>query len=543
MKRIKREKHWLHRRGVRFPIREGLPAAIQRHRDFRALFDIIACHGDWYPRGHGGFNPHPTEIPPNTCLLFWNFSDRLPATFRMTLRIPNHVLQRIGGIAYDCRHSITIYEENTVIHPFFSVPVTGIEFHTPHGRHLGVYYPEVNVLIGTDWTHNYEDFAILWPYIKEQLPLKRVDLPSPFDKEKDRYIPISIGCDPEAELIDPASGDCLAASMVIDGGVEAELGVDGAGSPVEFRPPPGSPEDVVRELERILKRFSDEYPTYDLSPVGNNIPIGCHIHIGFGHPVDPPPSLIELLDDFIGRPLSRLNGKARGTYASLGAWRSQPWGFEYRTPPAAAIASPRIARIVFKLAYNLVDLYVNKKDPIEYSNPPDVGDYVRLGGLSEKEARMFLAYCNSAYLPASLLAAWRLPAPKIPSIHLTFRDDWHISIANALRQDLEKRLTEMKRYCRYPLVLYGLHEDRGFVATIPIDGIDLLPEEKAPYSSFVRHGGAYWIGLPRAVRVDIVAFEEHRERIANGIIRYLKRKRILRRPTASRMPPAMRAIR
>lgn len=74
------------------------------------------------------------------------------------------------------------------------------------------------------------------------------------------------------------------------------------------------------------------------------------------------------------------------------------------------------------------------------------------------------------------------------------------------------------------LVLYGLHHDRGYVATIPITDTATpmgVLDDDPPYSE-VDEDGQVWVGLPyifrnAATHADIV------EAVARAIVRHVRR--------------------
>ena len=376
---------------------------------------------------------------------------------------------------------------------------------TVNGRFAGYYLPYVHTLLATDWTHNTDCVRVA----KQILPalIKALHLRPLTQRERGKYLAaagvevrrrinpvrITVGCDPEFELWRFESEPVLLQAhnhLRMDGA----LGTDGAGNQVELRPEPGTPRQVVSSLKQIIQSFVHRFPDCDLDAAGHHYPCGGHIHFGGLPGENVPPDLIQMLDDFIGWRTRRLNGKARGSYGHVGDWRSQAHGFEYRTPPAAVFANPKVARIVLKLARNLVTVFYSGK-PVEYNNPPQEADYVKVGGLTENEAEYFLAFFSKRQEDQRfwIRAAWGLGSP-VSGPTVIFRDEW-------LPQNRETLYTRLKKLPkRTKVVLYGLSAQRGSVATIPgIPGADVLSDPPRPPRDAE---GNIWIGLPWNLRMQ-----------------------------------------
>jgi len=252
----------------------------------------------------------------------------------------------------------------------------------------------------------------------------------------------------------------------------------------------------VSNIKQIIRIFAEHFPRYDLDAAGNRYPCGGHIHFG-GLPSEYVPSaLIELLDDFIGRRTRKLNGEARGGYGRPGDWRQQPHGFEYRTPPAAVFANPKIAEITLKLARNLVALFYSQK-AIEYNSPPRKADYVNIGGLTEKQAEYFLEFFSKKKEEKRrywVRAAWGVSSPASGPM-IIFRDEWNSENKETLYEYLGKKLPKNTK-----VTLYGLKAERGSVATIPgIPGAEVLSDPPHPPRDADGH---IQIGLPWSIRME-----------------------------------------
>ncbi|WP_211230125.1 putative amidoligase domain-containing protein, partial [Desulfovirgula thermocuniculi] len=279
-------------------------------------------------------------------------------------------------------------------------------------RFAGLYLPRLRSLYATDWSHNWKSVQLarkVIPRLASALGLKPL---TEAEKRKalrefatstlSKNSRVTVGGDPEFEMW--RGNTLVSADDYLDMG--DSIGTDGARNQVELRPAPGTPSQVVRSLRELIKEFAKRFPKYDLDAAGHKYPCGGHIHIGGIPDREPPGELLELLDDFIGKPSLPLSGEARGDYRRLSAWEDKPWGFEYRTPPAAVFSNPRVARTVLKLARNLVTKFYSGR-ALEYNDPPGVEDYIRVGGLTEREAAYLVEFFRQG-VPRSLRirAAW-----------------------------------------------------------------------------------------------------------------------------------------
>ena len=185
-----------------------------------------------------------------------------------------------------------------------------------NNQSIGYYLVNINTLVLSDCTHNSDAehvFRSIWPELVRELGLLTID--SSRDVKFYNVPEITIGCDPEFEMIDLMdNNNIIDASDIIDGNTRTKIGVDGAGDQVEVRPDPGTPIKVTQNIRNLIKKFSEDYPDYDLTDRGDIHPLGGHIHIGVGMQYNAPNKLIELLDDFIGEPTLELSGEAREDY-------------------------------------------------------------------------------------------------------------------------------------------------------------------------------------------------------------------------------------
>ena len=160
---------------------------------------------------------------------------------------------------------------------------------------------------------------------------------------------ITLGADPEFEVI--VRGRVVSASDILGENIElpeGEIGVDGAGYPLELRPNPSeTARGLVANVGRLLAAVPREARGLP-STIGEKYAIGGHLHIGFAGGAAPDyEEIARGLDRALGDIFYSLSSEARlkAGYGKRGDWRSQRWGVEYRTPPASIWAHPRAALV------------------------------------------------------------------------------------------------------------------------------------------------------------------------------------------------------
>ena len=438
---------------------------------------------------HARFIPFP-YIPSGTVLFYNTWQPRGARRQHLNVQVP----EDSEPLFYDHRPIVETLED-------------GISIYVGD-RFAGTIIPGRNILFATDWSH-YVTLSmrlfvrsILHELVEKGLllPLERLG--------EDGYVPptpsggfeVTVGGDPEFELI--RNGTIIRADSQEGFNTESRIGADGCGGPAELRPKwSHRPEVVVESVSDLLVELAGK--GYDIAHQGHVHALGGHIHVGGVRPCEP---LIELLDDFIGKLTIGLSGKARGAYKRLGAWRSQPHGFEYRTVPAAIWSHPRIAGICLALAKNLVENLIYQGQ-VTYNDPPAVGDYVSVGGISADDAEFFLNWClNRTHEAIDMMAAWRLPTkPWHEAIHLSREDKWPADAWPALA----------RVFCGYrfhrSIILFGFAADKGLVFNwpCPIGSQIAFAYQRNPYHSY---------GFPRAIRDNVEAFEAALGHLRNYLI-------------------------
>lgn len=341
---------------------------------------------------------------------------------------------------------------------------------------IGYYLPELNSWLLGNWTWHDHYITVLlrhiWPQIVHQLTLGHCENSiNGGTKQAKKKITISMGADPELEVKKNGRVVKADAALNIHNYTSTDIGLDGAASQLEFRPKPGTPQQVVKNIRHLVKKFSEKYPEFDLTDEGNRYPLGGHIHAGVGHPIDCPNDLVAILDDFIGKPTLKLSGKARGSYQYLSMVRSQPHGFEYRSTPSAVFQNPVITHIVLSLMKNLCEKYFNQETLI-YNDNPTEEDYVKVGGLKPRQVKYFMEFCRSYKPEKSIRSSWKVePVPESSVIEthapaINFRDEWDPVVAGHLTEDIQEGV---QTSLPITVTLYGLSRERGEnMATIQI---------------------------------------------------------------------------
>lgn len=373
-----------------------------------------------------------------------------------------------------------------------------------NGKLCGYYIPEMNSWLLGNWSWHDHYITIvmawIWPQIVSQLNLKTIEnsVNGSAKQPKSRVI-VSVGADPEFEV--KRNGKVVKADVALNirNYTSTDIGLDGAASQLEFRPKPGTPQQVVKHTRHLVKKFSEQYPTFDLTDEGNKYPLGGHIHVGIGHPIDCDNGLVALLDDFIGKPTLRLSGKARGSYQYLSMVRSQPHGFEYRSTPSAVFQNPMITHITLKLLKTLCERYFNG-ETISYHDIPSKEDYINVGNLTKRQTEYFMEFCNNYKPQKSIRESWKVkPADvslsEIFHPEVSFRDEWDPEVERHIREDVQ----ELNIDNPINIVFYGLNRERGeYTCTIPI------AESRALDRPFPRQqwdGNTLQVGLSRDFRM------------------------------------------
>ena len=175
---------------------------------------------------------------------------------------------------------------------------------------------------------------------------------------------ITMGADPEFEVITPGREFDPAHRHFRE---HEQIGTDSRSDTGELRPRPGTPERVTRNLGTLLRRVASTLPDgWNIrAGAGLRVPLGGHIHFGGSVTRNPSAQLLSALDRFVGIPLNaKSNNSQRGSYALPSQWRSQPHGWEYRTP-CSWLAHPDLAQGALTIAHKLVGLNDGQLDALQ----------------------------------------------------------------------------------------------------------------------------------------------------------------------------------
>jgi hypothetical protein len=160
-------------------------------------------------------------------------------------------------------------------------------------------------------------------------------------------VQVTLGADPEFELV--VGGRIVSASSVLRDDIRlpwGDIGVDGAGWPLELRPVPGkTARELVQNVGKLLMAVPKVVGGLP-SSLCEVYAIGGHIHVGFSSaPNIAYRDIVKVVDDALGDLLYSLNTRTRTSagYGRRGDWRDQRWGIEYRTPPSAIWSHPGVA--------------------------------------------------------------------------------------------------------------------------------------------------------------------------------------------------------
>ncbi|MFZ8862652.1 MAG: putative amidoligase domain-containing protein [Thermocrinis sp.] len=359
-------------------------------------------------------------------------------------------------------------------------------------------------LVGEGWA----DYLVTWPTSGEEF--------------------LTLGGDPEFEVI--CDGEVVPADSLLifrDGDTYDPIGTDGASHTAELRPDPAcSPEEYVENFLGLLEEVKSA--NVFLSVQGDIYALGGHIHIGSSNGLvvqvlkDEVEKFVQVLDDFVGRVLLPTSGRARGSYARLGAYELKTYGWEYRTPPSSFYADLEMVRITFKLVKGLVETLLQERE-ISYEVLEDgrakKEEYLRF--LTKEEAEYFLAFPEK-WARGEIIPL--VPMGNIPPVLFTFRDEWDDDNAWVFKEALKD--LPVKRPVR--LVLYGLAQRRGDVFAIPTAPEEWRLKEEFPKVPFVWSAiPEVWIGIPyRFRRVEEIS-ETLLEEFVSWVEEYLAQLKLL----------------
>jgi hypothetical protein len=233
----------------------------------------------------------------------------------------------------------------------------------------------------------------------------------------------------------------------------------------------------------------------------------------------------------------KMSGKARGGYNHPGNFENKSYGFEYRTPPAAVFAHPKMLFVTAKIVQNLVTRYLNG---FEFSiadnrNETSKEELITQIGLTEQQAQYYMEFINdfrrTMDYTMNVAVAWNRGSAKnikankekkpthAPKFILELHDDWNEEV----RSDLERRIRMIpiaNKENPISVTIYGLNGKRGKA----VAGMDIAGFEQVPHpNSDNGRGRTVYLGIARPYRSGELSSTE-RETTANAIVAFIERK-------------------
>ena len=355
---------------------------------FRKYFGTIAHH---YTMNH--------KINKNAILIFSYFPMDISCfdcvQKRSTIHIPQTSIMPISSVFYEIHNRGTLCSN---LHEII------------YGKKLvGFYCQKNNVFITGDIAHEKGQeehiLSILGGMEKAKL-LSQIR-----NSEK---ISVTLGADPEMET--SINGNLISAFELpqLCTREKAYISHDGMTQPQrELRPDPAdTPEELVENIRDLIKISS--FFGEDLTVMGKSLSLGGHIHIGN---TSPSKELTMVLDYFLS-PFNEFNTEQRtvSKYGKLGDVRIQPYGFEYRTPPAAWLLTPTLALMTLELTKNVVEKIINEID-VEISdnlNRKEYEDNIEQLGFTHAWVVQFMNEIAWAkvHIDEPLAKTWNVEIPK-----------------------------------------------------------------------------------------------------------------------------------
>jgi hypothetical protein len=491
-------------------------------RTVECVSELQRIMGDFFTSisGHGVVDT-PLENFRNSMNLFAETCTNMRLDIIKNIHL-HYKMEWTSGVFYDWNRGL-VKED-------ISSELKAIKLLNESSKFIGYYIPSLNILLGTDWSHSESTIRTFKEFkneLIEKLELKPInkDTINKKAKPKPKKINVTVGCDPEFEILNNRKVILNASniSFISDGNTDNKIGIDGSGDQVEFRPDYGTPAKVAAEMEILFKTFVNKSKNkMQLTISGHRYPLGGHIHIGVGKRINPPRGLVEMLDDFIGKKTLCLSGSARGGYGGTGAYEGKPWGYEYRTPPAAIFYTKKLATIFLKLARNINRYYFSSTlNEIEYNDPVTFDDYNRIGKVTLGEYKYMFATINllKEYIDKGnhIVADWSGNVLKEKEVNynlkLDIRDDWNEDI----KEEFEEYLYETLGTLKLKIVVRGLRGSRGLVSNIP--GIKWWDNQDLVETEFpiVQEDGSLLIALPKKVRLYRDYFNDYKVGICSSI--------------------------
>lgn len=390
-----------------------------------------------------------------------------------------------------------------------------------YNRVVAEFCPAKKILLTTDWAHDDSKLAFVDSFLTKLVEMGLISVRTTTKRPKPT---ITLGADPELEYVDQDThevlncGEAGIADKVImpNGGGQGRIGKDGSGAQREIRPEPSTtPEGLITNISTLIEAAMDE----QWSLKGERFSLGGHIHIGG---ITDSVGFIHLLDHYLA-PLAVLNTAARrsSSYGKInngtGDYRKQPYGLEYRVPPAGWLASKKLAYITLKIVKLAAEKHYSGDD-VELTGDLNQ-DFEALGLTMEETVDFFteIEGFKTKGLPDDLKKAWGYKV--IPKFTLEFRDLWQASVKEYLDKLIKDVATEYEFSGR--IVLYGLDTSRGncfSVVMANMNGID-MPDSYGFMPPLKSGAGVNHVGIPSSIRGSITETKRMKDVILEVIRR------------------------
>lgn len=373
-----------------------------------------------------------------------------------------------------------------------------------HNWVIGEFDPVRKILLLSDITHKSGNEIILSKMLNL---LEQMGLIEERKVEKKKPL-ITLGADPEVEYIND-DGDVVNCSecgiedkvFTLEGSsTTGRIGHDGSGFQRELRPVPAkTPEEMVKNIRDLIEAGKDEV----WSLRGEESALGGHIHVGG---VDVSRDFGKILDHLF-TPMFELNSDRRkssryGKPGSEDSIRDQKWGVEWRTPPSAWLASPKLTELTFKIVKAVAEKHYVGED-IELTDDYN-SDLKVIAGLTDDEIKAFNDEIKSYVmngLPRDLKLAWGIS--NTDKFILEIRDSWSNSVKSYLRELINNhaKINNWEGKC----ILYGVSSERGNVFSVVMahmQGID-MPAHYGFMPPIKKESGVNHVGIPASIRGDL----------------------------------------
>jgi hypothetical protein len=282
---------------------------------------------------------------------------------------------------------------------------------------------------------------------------------------------LTIGADPEFEVVDAGDHFVEAHSLFGDTGCTQEIGYDGHSSTGELRPKPDrSPLGLTRNIKRLIRRLNGMRCMNDNKVwVGGGIHVttGGHIHFGIR---GVTPELKDLLYDMVASPVLAFQSERRKTgeqanwqKGSGGVLRDQPHGCEWRPLPSF-IVNEEITACILSTAYAIVKSWKFHNYKAETGSRILVEDYRKIPLYSayktqiETFIKLFVKKEEDVNLQqANIFEEWKIEKIKKEyTVDIISQAEWLQNYFTPVNAKLKKNVKMEIRFNGDALVTFGL---------------------------------------------------------------------------------------